>query len=113
MAYVAPYMLATGDYSGRICIWNIITGERQSTLQQEAPEYQRGVEQLLFLRPGNPGAPSILLSCGGGCTCWQYSVTSRYHVQPVSQVSIPSAGRDRRVCIETVSLQGAIPTGPI
>lgn len=65
MAYTAPYMLVTGDYGGRICIWNIFTGERRFTLTHEAPEYQRGVEQLLFLRPHDPHASAILLSCGG------------------------------------------------
>lgn len=68
MAYVAPYMLATGDYGGRICVWNIFTGERRFTLTHEAPEYQRGVEQLLFLRPHDTRSPPILLSCGGMCT---------------------------------------------
>ena len=58
-------MLATGDYGGRICVWNIFTGERRCTLTHEAPEYQRGVEQLLFLRPPTPQASPILLSCGG------------------------------------------------
>lgn len=65
MAYAAPYMLATGDYGGRICVWNIFTGERRFTLTHEAPEYQRGVEQLLFLKSPNPNASPILLSCGG------------------------------------------------
>ena len=65
MAYMAPYMLATGDYGGRICVWNIFTGERRCTLTHEAPEYQRGVEQLLFLRLPEPHASPILLSCGG------------------------------------------------
>lgn len=65
MAYQAPHMLATGDYSGRICVWNIFTGERRCTLTHEAPEYQRGVEQLLFLPPLTPQASPILLSCGG------------------------------------------------
>jgi hypothetical protein len=65
MAYAPPYMLVTGDYGGRICIWNIFTGERRFTLTHEAAEYQRGVEQLLFLRPHDPLASPILLSCGG------------------------------------------------
>ena len=65
MAYTPPFMLATGDYEGRICIWNIHTGERRCTLTHEAPEHQRGVEQLLFLRASAPSASPILLSCGG------------------------------------------------
>lgn len=65
MAFLAPHMLATGDYGGRICVWNIFTGERRCTLTHEAPEYQKGVEQLLLLRPPTPQASPILLSCGG------------------------------------------------
>ena len=65
MAYAAPYMLATGDYGGRICVWNIFTGERRCTLTHEAPEYQGGVEQLMFLRSPVSDTSSILLSCGG------------------------------------------------
>lgn len=65
MAYTPPFMLATGDYEGRICVWNIHTGERRCTLTHEASEHQRGVEQLLFLRASKPSAPPILLSCGG------------------------------------------------
>lgn len=65
MAYTPPFMLATGDYEGRICVWNIHTGERRCTLTHEAPKHQRGVEQLLFLQTSNPSAPPILLSCGG------------------------------------------------
>lgn len=65
MAYTAPCMLATGDYGGRICVWNIFTGERRCTLTHEAPEYQRGVEQLLFLRSPELHASPVLLSCGG------------------------------------------------
>ncbi|KAL0018315.1 hypothetical protein WJX77_008577 [Trebouxia sp. C0004] len=77
MAYVAPYLLATGDYGGRICIWNIFTGERRFTLTHEAAEFQRGVEQLLFLRPHDPHASPILLSCGGdgGMRVWRVSST--------------------------------------
>lgn len=65
MAFQAPHMLATGDYGGRICVWNIFTGERRCTLNHEAPDYQKAVEQLLFLRPPTPQASPILLSCGG------------------------------------------------
>ena len=65
MTYAAPYMLATGDYSGRICVWNIFPGERRWTLTHEAPEYQRGIEQLLFLHSPDSQVPTILLSCGG------------------------------------------------
>lgn len=65
MAFLAPFMLATGDYGGRICVWNIFTGERRCTLTHDARQYQRGVEQLLFLRPHDPHASPILLSFGG------------------------------------------------
>lgn len=65
MAFQAPHMLATGDYGGRICVWNIFTGERRCTLNHEAPEYQKAVEQLLFLRAPTPQASPVLLSCGG------------------------------------------------
>ena len=65
MAFMAPFMLATGDYEGRIFVWNIHTGERRCTLTHDAPEHQRGVEQLLFLEAPTPSAPPVLLSCGG------------------------------------------------
>ena len=66
MDFTAPYLLATGDYGGRIIVWNIHSGERRATLTHDAPEYQRGVAQLKFLRPSQDSrAPPILLSCGG------------------------------------------------
>lgn len=65
MAFTPPYLLATGDYGGRIIVWNIHSGERRATLTHEAPEYQRGVEQLMFLRPKDSRAAPILLTCGG------------------------------------------------
>ncbi len=69
MAYeTASNMLATGDYGGRICIWNIFTRERRHMLSHEAPEYQRSLEKLLFLRPHGPRALLMLLSCGGMST---------------------------------------------
>ena len=65
MAQYPPAMLATGDYEGRINIWNMHSGERRLSLFHRANRYETAVEQLLFLPARHVGGAPTLLSCGG------------------------------------------------
>ena len=39
-AYPARQLLATGDYEGRINVWNLFTGERRMSLFHRAERYE-------------------------------------------------------------------------
>lgn len=65
-------ILATGDYEGRVNIYNLFTGERRMSLFHRAERYETSVEKLQWLLPpprkGAPAAsaqPLLLLSFGG------------------------------------------------
>lgn len=79
-AFPDRQLLATGDYEGRILLWNLFTGEKRLWLCHRAERYETSVEKLLWLpvrvpgRPckddfaSNPATPLLLLSGGGdGC----------------------------------------------
>jgi len=62
-----PGMLATGDYSGKIVVWNLSTGLRRKELFHTSQfEYERSVEKVLFLpKRLDKGNNPMLVSCGG------------------------------------------------
>ncbi|KAJ9529394.1 hypothetical protein QJQ45_013762 [Haematococcus lacustris] len=91
-ACASRQLLATGDYEGRITIWNLFTGEKRMSLFHRAERYETSVERLMWLLVKRPNAdggasgvdpatrlglpdfigarreqtqPVILLSCGG------------------------------------------------
>lgn len=71
-----PSLLATGDYEGRINLYDTRSGERRLSLYHRAARYCTAIQCLLFLRPPGAAQHLYLLSCGGTsrfycCTCKQ------------------------------------------
>jgi hypothetical protein len=60
----SPVLLATGDYEGRINVYDMHTGERRLSLYHRANRYCTAIHCLLFLQPPQ-SAFQYLLSCGG------------------------------------------------
>lgn len=59
-------LLATGDYSGRILLWNIFSGFKRVTLQIESSNaYNRACERLCFLTARNDIEEGPVLVSGG------------------------------------------------
>ena len=59
-------MLATGDYSGRILLWNIYSGYKRATLQIESSNaYNAACEKLCFLKARDDIVEGPVLISGG------------------------------------------------
>ncbi|KAF5835754.1 WD40-repeat-containing domain protein [Dunaliella salina] len=50
-AFPEKQLLATGDYEGRITVWNLFSGEKRMSLFHRAERYETSVERLMWLRP--------------------------------------------------------------
>eukprot|EP00798_Chlamydomonas_sp_ICE-L_P024012 gene24012-9585_t len=71
-AYTDRQLLATGDYEGRITIWNLFTGEKRMSLFHRAERYETGIEKLLWIpikshmqRAAQAAARGSMSSAGG------------------------------------------------
>lgn len=69
-AFLDHALLATGDYEGRINVWNINSGERRMSMFHKADRFENSVEALQWLPissdvpEGRHIAPMLLLSSG-------------------------------------------------
>lgn len=86
-AYVDNALLATGDYEGRINVWNINSGERRMSMYHKADRYENSVESLQWLpihceqhTEAHKIAPMLLLSAGAD------SIVRVWHVGAVGRL---------------------------
>ncbi|KAG1667639.1 hypothetical protein FOA52_004666 [Chlamydomonas sp. UWO 241] len=57
-AYAQRALLATGDYEGRITIWQLFTGEKRMCLFHRAERYETSIERMLWMPLKGTGASS-------------------------------------------------------